>query len=278
MAFVDYENIWTGLVERGFTLSPEELVKCIQRYADKLAVDLRAVYLYANFDREEFWRTQTAFEKTTVFTRHVYGKNNYSQTDLRPNAADLELMLEALEILLTRPSTIDIFLLFTGDGDFFSLVRKIRAWGKEVKIIGVDGSVHHALKPHCESFDVFCDLLNAGTTPDYDPEDDVPVGIETIAELQKRLLYVGSTKARAALSEKLGYSMPKVKALVRYLIRQGIITEQEYPDPNLKIGKTKIYLLNLEHDAVKKALGTQVNELADRYHNLRTPNRWLQAD
>ena len=148
MAFVDYENIWAGLAERGYKLAPERLVQALQQYAVRTGRDLLAIYLFANFDREEFWRTQTTFEKTNVFTRHVYGKNNFANTDLRRNAADLELMLEALEILLTRPSTVDVFLLLTGDGDFLPLIRKIRAWGKEVKVIGIDGSVHHSLQPY----------------------------------------------------------------------------------------------------------------------------------
>ncbi|HBP66377.1 MAG TPA: NYN domain-containing protein, partial [Desulfosporosinus sp.] len=90
IAFVDYENIWTGLLERGYDLTPQQLVQFLQIYTTKNDIDLLAIYLYANFDREEFWRTQTTFEKTNVFTRHVFGKNNYSNTMLRRNAADLE--------------------------------------------------------------------------------------------------------------------------------------------------------------------------------------------
>ncbi len=137
-----------------------------------MGIDLKAVYLYANFDKEEFWRTQTAFENKRIFTRHIFGKNSLSNTEIRTNAADHELMLEAHEILLTRSSTLDLFLLFTGDGDFFSLVRKIRAWGKDVKIIGVNGNVHKTLEPYSESFDVFCNLINTDDMLTYKLEED----------------------------------------------------------------------------------------------------------
>ena len=117
IAFIDYENIWTGLYEQGYELTPEILMESIQQYAKQNNYVLTAIYLYANFDREEFWRTQTSFEKIHVYTRHVYGKNNFASTGLRRNAADVELILEAQEILLTRTATFEVILLLTGDGE-----------------------------------------------------------------------------------------------------------------------------------------------------------------
>lgn len=264
IAFVDYENIWTGLFERGYELTPEQLVQFLQLYAERTNVDLLAIYLYANFDREEFWRTQTTFEKTNVFTRHVFGKNNYSSTGLRRNAADLELMLEAQEILLTRTSTLDRFLLITGDGDFLSLVRKIRAWGKEVKVIGVTGSVHHVLQPYSDGADLLEWIFQEKHEPEYHPEQDLEHGIQILGTLQIKMAYVASTKARAALSELLGRSVSQVKELIRYMLRENILSEREHLDTNLKIGKTKIYLLNLENAKVAEALGSLRDEVAQR--------------
>lgn len=264
IAFVDYENIWTGLLERGYELSPEQLVQYLQLYAKRNTIDLQAIYLYANFDREEFWRTQTTFEKTNVFTRHVFSKNNYASTGLRRNAADLELMLEAQEILLTRASTFDLFLLITGDGDFLSLLRKIRAWGKEVKVIGVGGSVHHSLQPYCEADDLLEWVLHENPEAEYQPEKDLVQGVQIIGNLQIRLPYVASTKARAALAELLGRSIPQVKEFIRYMLRENMLTEKEHSDKNLKIGKTKIYLLNLKHKKVGEALGPMLEEVTQR--------------
>lgn len=268
IAFVDYENIWTSLLERGYELSPEQLVQFLQLYAEQNSIDLLAIYLYANFDREEFWRTQTTFEKTNVYTRHVFGKNNYANTGLRRNAADLELMLEAQEILLTRASTFDLFLLLTGDGDFLSLFRKVRAWGKDVKVIGVAGSIHHALQPYCEGEDLLHWVLHEKQEAEYHPEQDLEKGIQILGNLQIRLPYVASTKARAALTELLGRSIPQVKEFIRYALKENILMEREHPDQNLKIGKTKIYLLNLENDTVANALGTIREEISQRQFKL----------
>jgi len=264
IAFVDYENIWTSLLERGYELSPEQLVRFLQLYSERNNVYLLAIYLYANFDREEFWRTQTTFEKTNVFTRHVFGKNNYASTELRRNAADLELMLEAQEILLTRASTFDMFLLLTGDGDFLPLLRKVRAWGKDVKVIGVAGSVHHSLHPFCEEDDLLQWILHEKQDTQYCPEQDLEQGIQILGTLQIRLPYVASTKARAALTEVLGRSISQVKEFIRYSLKEDILIEREHLDPNLKIGKTKIYLLNLNNAKVQEALGSLYEEVSQR--------------
>lgn len=268
IAFVDYENIWTGLLERGYELSPEQLVEFLQLYSERTKVNLLAIYLYANFDREEFWRTQTAFEKTNVFTRHVFGKNNYASTELRHNAADLELMLEAQEILLTRASTFDMFWLLTGDGDFLSLLRKIRAWGKDVKVIGIAGSVHHALRPYCDEEDLLQWILHEKYEAGYHPEQDLEQGIQILGTLQIRLPYVASTKARAALIETLGRSITQVKEFIRYTLKEDILTEREHNDSNLKIGKTKIYLLNLKNIKVQEGLGSLYEEVSQRQDKL----------
>ncbi|AET66362.1 hypothetical protein Desor_0670 [Desulfosporosinus orientis DSM 765] len=264
IAFVDYENIWTSLFERGYELSPDQLVRYLRAYAEQNNMYLLAIYLYANFDREEFRRTQTSFEKTNVFTRHVFGKNNFASTELRRNAADLELMLEAQEILLTRASTFDMFLLLTGDGDFLSLLRKIRAWGKEVKVIGVAGSVHHTLHSYCEEEDLLQWILYEKIEQEYCPEQDLEQGIKTLGTLQIRMAYVASTKARAALTECLGRSISQVKEFIRYALREDIVTEKEHRDTNLKIGKTKIYLLNLNNVKVQEVLGSICEQVAER--------------
>lgn len=268
LGFVDYENIWEGLHEYGYRLQPEEFIQLLEDYAANIGVELIAVYLYANFDKEEFWRTQTAFEQKNIFTRHVYGKNNYVNTDIRINAADTELMLEVQEILVTRPEAADMFLLFTSDGDFLPIIRRIRAWGKEVRIIGIKDKINHRLYPYCESLDVFCMFLNKDYIK-YNPGDDYAKGLGIIAEMQIRLPYVASTRARSYLGTKLGRSTSEIKEFIQYLLAEDSLIEKEFRDPNLVIKKTKIYLLNLANPQVVKILdSSKVEQLVARYARL----------
>ena len=267
VGFVDYENIWEGLHEYGYRLAPEEFIQLLEEYADFIEVDLIAIYLYANFDKEEFWRTQTAFEKESIFTRHVYGKNSYVNTDVRQNAADTEMMLEIQEILLTKPNAVDVVLLFSGDGDFLPIIRRVRALGKDIRIIGVKNRVHQLLHPYCESFDVFCTLLNKESSK-YLPSDDLDEGIKIIAEMQLKLPYVASTRARMTLSKKLQRTTSEIKELIQYLLIENYLLEEEVYDSNLVIKKTKIYLLNLDNPAVLNLLGDWIEQIKVRYSQL----------
>ncbi|NLI93849.1 MAG: NYN domain-containing protein [Peptococcaceae bacterium] len=274
IAFIDYENIWMGLTERGYKLRPEAFIRVLENYAEKTMIDLKEVYLYANFNKEEFWRTQTAFENKGIYTRHIFGKNSLTNTEVQHNAADLELMLEAHEILLTRASTLDLFLLFTGDGDFFSLVRKIRAWGKDVKIIGVNENVPKTLEPYSESFDVFCNLINSDGNVRYKLEEDVEQAIRIITELQLTMPYIASTRARMVLSKRMNRSQKYIKDLVQLLVEKKLIIEMEHADPNLIIKKTKIYLLNLANALIASILQNEhMIELKKRYDRLNEINQ-----
>jgi len=261
IAFVDYENVWRGFAEKGKKLRPEEFVQALQGYAQYIQVDLLGVYLYTNFDKEEFWKTQTAFEMKGINTRHSYGKNSFSNTETRQNAADQELMLEALEILLTRPAEIDLVLLFTGDGDFFPLVRRIRTWGKQVKVLGVN-KVNHLLQPYSEDFDIFCKFIEDGTR--YDPSPDIEDGIKILGELQVKMPYVASTRARTTMSKKMGRTLTEIKELIEKLLELDIIKEKEHYDANLQISKTKIYLLNTDNPLVKEYLELDLEVIRQR--------------
>ena len=268
IVFVDYENIWKGLADRGYIIVPEQLVQVLTEYCEKREMDLMAIYVYANFDREEFWRTQTLFQKTNVITRHVFSKNNFANTGLRNNAADLELMLEAQELLLTRAAALDMFLLITGDGDFLPLVRKIRTWGKEVRVIGIKDSIHHALQPYCEDLDVFGELLDQKGQEEYSPEKDIKRALQILGQMQLRMAYVASTKARSMLMEQLECGITQVKEIIRFALQTNMIIEKEHPDASLKIGKTKIYLLNLEHKMVQEILEELLPELRRKQSGL----------
>ncbi|NLM21295.1 MAG: NYN domain-containing protein [Peptococcaceae bacterium] len=266
IAFVDYENIYMGFAESGKKLDPEDFVQALKKYADYIKADLLGVYLYANFDKEEFWKTLTTFEMQGVNIRHSYGKNAYTNTDVRQNAADEELMLEAMEILLTRPSEIDLVILLTGDGDFFPLIRRIRLMGKEVKVLGT-GKINHMLQPYCDSPEVFLDYLNE-ITEYYDPNNDLKQAIQILGQLQLRLPYVASTKARLFLSKELGRSLAEVKELIQYMLLRKIISEKEHLDSNLRIAKTKIYLLNTKEPLVSEILGDKLDIIEERNSKL----------
>ena len=128
--------------------------------------------------------------------------------------------------------------------------------------------MHHELQAFSEPGDFFKEFFTQDKPFEYRAEKDLEQGILVLSQLQLSMAYIASTKARTALSEHLGVTTSQVKDFIRYALREGILHEQEYADSSLKIGKTKIYLLNLEHSLVQTVLGSTLEEIRKRYERL----------
>ena len=93
-------------------------------------------------------------------------------------------------------------------------------------------------------------------------------GVQLIAEMQMKLPYVASTRARVALCKKLERTTTEIKEYIQYLLAEDYLTEQEVYDSNLVIKKTKMYLLNLDNPVILNILGDWAEQLNIRYSRL----------
>lgn len=76
------------------------------------------------------------------------------------NAADIRIVIDALEMLQNPYSQVSHVLLVSGDGDFTELVHRLRAAGKFVIGVGVSGTSAEYLVNACDEF-IFYDKLIA---------------------------------------------------------------------------------------------------------------------
>lgn len=76
------------------------------------------------------------------------------------NAADIRIVIDALEVLQNPNSQVTHVLLVSGDGDFTELVHRLRAVGKFVIGVGVSGTSAEYLVNACDEF-IFYDKLIA---------------------------------------------------------------------------------------------------------------------
>jgi uncharacterized LabA/DUF88 family protein len=67
------------------------------------------------------------------------------------NAADIQLVIDAMEILHTKPF-IDIFVIVSGDGGFSSLVKKISEYGKKVIGCAYQNTANKIFVQICDDF------------------------------------------------------------------------------------------------------------------------------
>lgn len=99
------------------------------------------------------------------------------------NAADIRIVIDALEFLFSGSSNITHIMLVSGDGDFTELVHRLRGRGLKVVGLGVSGASAEYLINACDEF-IFYDRLvgaeqtaepakNGGETPPSAPSFDI---------------------------------------------------------------------------------------------------------
>lgn len=147
--FIDYDNIQISVSD---TLGKDVDVewKKILEMASRTG---RTVIRRAYAD----WATQAAAQRELlglgIDLVHVSSKRG-------KNAADIRIVIDALEMLQNTNSQVSHVLLVSGDGDFTELVHRLRSVGKVVIGVGVSGTSAEYLVNACDEF-IFYDKLIA---------------------------------------------------------------------------------------------------------------------
>ncbi|MBN1873110.1 MAG: NYN domain-containing protein [Anaerolineae bacterium] len=153
--FMDFENV---------ALSAEDLYgKCdlnlIMNVAEQWghSVIRRAYCDWTGFAQYQQDLIEYSFELTQLF--------RYSSRH-RKNAADIQMVVDALETAFTHPE-VNVFVLVTGDSDFSAVARKLRAYGKQVIGIGLRQSTSEVLVKACDHFVLYDTLIEDTRTSVY---------------------------------------------------------------------------------------------------------------
>lgn len=157
--FIDYENIELSCRDK---LGPETDVDW--SVVLDTAVDVgRVVIKRAYADWSTYGSSQREMLGLGYDLVHVASKRG-------KNAADIRIVIDALEMLAFEQTNITHVLLVSGDGDFTELVHRLRARGKFVIGLGVSGASAEYLINACDQF-IFYDLL-IGTPLQTGPADN----------------------------------------------------------------------------------------------------------
>jgi len=79
------------------------------------------------------------------------------------NASDIQLVIDALEILHTKPF-IETFIIVSGDGGFTSLAKKLSEYGKKVVGLALKNSTNDVFKSVCDEF-IYIEKLKKDEIP-----------------------------------------------------------------------------------------------------------------
>jgi hypothetical protein len=151
--FIDYDNIQISVADTLGKDTDVEWKKILEAASRAGRVVLRRAYadwaIYPDRQRELLG--------LGIDLVHVSSKRG-------KNAADIRIVIDALEMLYSGQNQFSHVLLVSGDGDFTELVHRLRSAGRVVIGIGVSGTSAEYLVNACDEF-IFYDKLVDATPP-----------------------------------------------------------------------------------------------------------------
>lgn len=145
--FIDFENIALSAVKE---FSEFDLGLLLAPIHEMGRVTVKRAY----GDWSRLGRYRDALRENSVDSVQLF---SYSPQDGGKNRADIRLVIDAMECLLTL-KYINIIVIVSGDSDFSSLASKAREYGKYTIGIGVKASTSDLLYKACDKF-IFYDEL-----------------------------------------------------------------------------------------------------------------------
>ena len=125
--FVDFENLRLGVPDPyPKTDTAIEILRQMQRRFDREGQQTLIRRAYADWEGDALEGVQGQLSLMSYLPVFVLGQPG-------KNSADLEMSLDCMDILLSRPD-MERFVLVAGDRDFIPIVRRVIEAGKQVKI------------------------------------------------------------------------------------------------------------------------------------------------
>jgi uncharacterized LabA/DUF88 family protein len=161
--FIDYDNIEIS-VEEAFGKNTDVDWNRIFQYAAQIG---RVILRRAYADWAEAKDKQRALLSQGVELVHVSSKRG-------KNAADIRIVIDALELLYGEKDVFTHILLISGDGDFTELVHRLRTHGKTVIGMGISGTTAEYLVNACDKFIYYDKWQGVGKVKKPQPQNNPP--------------------------------------------------------------------------------------------------------
>jgi len=170
--YLDYENLAVSAGQSYPALDAPLSLGPIIDYAASLG-DICIRKAYAD------WSVGECAADVKKLVKYGFEMRHLPQTSSRgKNGADMDMALDLLEDMILLPH-IGLFIIGSGDTDFIPLIRRLRARGKMVYVMGFDNSVGSVIKENCTKFQSLDELLGLNASSGIDPTlDDDPAIIE----------------------------------------------------------------------------------------------------
>lgn len=206
--FIDFENLIYGLVDRFGEQGAYELfkVQLIMEYASRYG-EVNCAYAYADWRIKAVNQWQIDLYSRGVELVHVLGRGG-------KNAVDIRMAIDVVEHVFTQ-SSVDAYLIVSGDRDFLPLVNLLKRHGKKVIALSPSRAMSKEMRRVCEETSTYEGLLH---------ESDVPANISSRLDVLDLLDEVMNLALR---SDPEGLTGAQLKQLLLQS-RDGAFQERDY--------------------------------------------------
>ncbi|MFM8409221.1 MAG: NYN domain-containing protein, partial [Alphaproteobacteria bacterium] len=150
--FIDFDNIEIGV--KTTTSTELDLSLVLEALKERGEVVSKSAY-------GDWARAGMHSRTLTDHAVHMVQRNVTPRGD--KNGADINLVVDALEMAFTRPH-ISGFVIVGGDSDFIALVEKLKQFGKRVLVVGGRSFTSGVLQRNCHEFISYENLLQGART------------------------------------------------------------------------------------------------------------------
>lgn len=143
--FYDIENLL-----KGHSLSTSSIsLKSIFQEIERLEIVKRILVqkAYADWSNPQLSIMKREINELGIDPIQVFGFSYYK----KKNAADIQLAVDSIDLAYARTS-IDVFVIVSGDGGFSAVAKKLHEYGKHVIGCGYESSTNKVLESVCDYF------------------------------------------------------------------------------------------------------------------------------
>ena len=145
---IDWENVkWSTTKELGAPPDIITLKKIARRFGNISLARAYANWADSYHDGDMERLAQQGIEPIYVLTKHYQGEQAGQPVK---NSADLRLTCDGMELLVRNPE-LSCYVIASGDGGYAHVVNRLRAHGKQVVMVGIDGTVNTVLRTVCDT-------------------------------------------------------------------------------------------------------------------------------
>jgi uncharacterized LabA/DUF88 family protein len=178
--FIDGANLYAASKSLGFDIDYRKLLKAFQ----KRGYLLRAYYYTALIEDQEYssirplidWLDYNGYKVVTKPAKEF--TDSMGRRKVKGNM-DIELAVDAME----QAATVDHLVLFSGDGDFTTLVEAIQRKGRKVSVVSTLATQPPMIADDLRrQSDHFIDLMSLKAEIGRDPSERAPRAAEPVVE------------------------------------------------------------------------------------------------